>query len=66
MSKALKVTELDENGKEKQGLVFFGTGGAIKATRFDEDNTTELYNAEGNMVAKVREDISTLQMLANQ
>lgn len=43
-------------------ILFFGTGGAIKAERFSDDNTTELYNAEGNCVAKVKEDISDLQM----
>jgi hypothetical protein len=43
-------------------VVFFGTGGAIKAERFTDDNTTELYNAEGNCVAKVKEDIQQLQM----
>lgn len=43
-------------------VVFFGTGGAIKAERFSDDNTTELYNAEGNCVAKVKEDLSDLTM----
>lgn len=42
-------------------LVFFGTGGVIKAETFS-DSTTELYNAEGNCIAKVKEDIGQLQM----
>lgn len=42
-------------------VVFFGTGGAIKAERF-EDQTTELYNSEGNCVAKVKEDLNDLTM----
>jgi len=41
-------------------MVFFGTGGVIKAERFTDDNTTELCNAEGNCVAKVKEEISDL------
>lgn len=43
-------------------VVFFGTGGVIKAERFDDDNTTELYNSEGTCVAKVKENVSDLQM----
>lgn len=43
-------------------LVFFGTGGVIKAETFSDNNTTELYNAEGNCIAKVKEDIGQLQM----
>lgn len=42
-------------------VVFFGSGGVIKAERF-EDNTTELYNSEGNCVAKVKEDLNELTM----
>lgn len=43
-------------------LVFFGTGGVIKAERFEDDSTTELYNAEGNLVATVKEDLSDISM----
>lgn len=49
-----------ENGNAV--VVFFGTGGAIKAERFTDDSTTELYNSEGNCVAKVKEDLQQLQM----
>lgn len=55
----IKLTSA-ENGNAV--VVFFGTGGAIKAERFSDDNTTELYNSEGNCVAKVKEDINDLVM----
>lgn len=54
------------NAKENEGkavLVFVGTGGAIKAERFDDD-TTELYNAEGNVVAVVKETPENIKMNA--
>ena len=54
------------NAKENEGksvLVYMGTGGAIKAERFDDD-TTELYNAEGNVVATVKETPESIKMNA--
>lgn len=41
-------------------LVFMGQGGGIKAVRFEEDDTTEIYNDKGEMVAKVKETIAQL------
>lgn len=54
------------NAKENEGkaiLVVVGTGGVIKAERFDDD-TTELYNAEGNVVATVKETPEQIKMNA--
>lgn len=52
----IKLTDADTNDKI---LVLMGTGGAIKAVSFD-DGTTELYNTDGDMVAKVKENVDQL------
>jgi hypothetical protein len=57
-----KLTQVEDTGTQRESLVFFGEGGVIKAVRFSEDNTTELYNQEGNMVAKVTEDLNAIQL----
>lgn len=54
----LKLTNADNNDVLS---VFFGTGGVIKVEQFS-DNTTELYNSEGNLVAKVKETVQELEM----
>lgn len=54
------------NAKENEGktvFVFVGSGGVIKGERFD-DETTELYNAEGNVVAVVKETPESIKMNA--
>lgn len=48
----LKLTDADTN---ESILTLFGSGGVIKVVSFG-DGTTELYNAEGNMIAKVKEN----------
>lgn len=58
----LLLTNAKEN-EGKQVLVFMGTGGVIKAERFDDD-TTELYNQEGNVVATVRETPEQIKLNA--
>lgn len=52
----IKLTDADT---EEKILVLLGNGGAIKAVSFG-DGTTELYNSEGDMVAKVKENVDQL------
>lgn len=55
------------DAKEQPGttlMVFIGTGGVIKASRFNDDQTTELYNQEGNVVATVKETPEQIKMNA--
>lgn len=52
-----KLTDADT---DKQILVLMGNGGGIKAVRFDEDSTTEIYNGDGEMVAKVKETVDQI------
>jgi hypothetical protein len=53
---------LEQPGKSL--MVFIGSGGVIKACRYDEDQVTELYNQEGNVVATVKETPEQIKMNA--
>lgn len=53
----IKLTDLVDGGPT---LVFFGAGGVVKATRFEESGETELYNESGEMLAKVAEPLDVI------